>query len=101
MKKLKIILFVSLPLFGIFSVIIPAVLDLQNQYTFYLNIIPNTLAIFPYEMVLEHSKTHRDFNFQYYDELAYVLIPITNLVFWIPIAHYINRFLENRRKKLE
>ena len=31
----------------------------------------------------------------------FITILVCNLIFWLPIAHYINGFLDNRRKKLE
>ncbi len=91
----KFLFFIGFPLYGVLVSFIPKFTN--NDYpipivVFYLNPIATMLGMFmtfPLQKIVSSSES-----------IIYpILIVTANLIFWIPIAHLINKYLEKRKMK--
>lgn len=100
MKKLKLILFTCLPLFGVLSMMGVVVEHPYHQLqttALYINMVPVMIWAFVAVLVDGHGRWLSVSGIL--DILGPIIIAMINLAFWIPVAHCTNKLWEHYKGK--
>ena len=88
MKNLKIILLITLPLYGIL------ISSLNSVVVYILNPIAMTIGSFIHMPFFYDSSMYQ---YEWFT-IPFNTMIINNLIFWIPVAYYLHKYLEKRKK---
>ena len=97
MRRQRILLYLAFPGCGILATLIAGVPGGHSGIILHINIVPTIIMLF--FAVLDDAYRNGPLSLPVIGPILMMLVLVmANAAMWLPVAHYVGRFLERRRK---